>query len=282
MIEIYLLEQLVALAEYGTLSEAAEHIHLTQPTLTRSMQKLETQIGVPLFERENKKIKLNDIGNVVADYARKIISLENEMQQSAVSLERAKHIMSIGCIAPVPIKEFVPILADYCSSKTLQSEVKDEKYLLDGLYANQYQMIVLNRPIEDENCLCIRTFSEQLYYCFPPVDHPISQQGVYFSDINGITMLMPSEVGFWRKIVKEHMPNSKFIEQNTNEEINMIIENSSFASFNTDVAMKHNIKRPNRIEVPILDEDAVTYYYCICLKDSIIGNALIEKLKQLY
>ena len=55
MIEIYLLEQLVALAEYGTLSEATEHIHLTQPTLTRSMQKLETQIGVPLFERENKK-----------------------------------------------------------------------------------------------------------------------------------------------------------------------------------------------------------------------------------
>lgn len=282
MIEIYLLEQLIALADYGTLSEAAEHIHLTQPTLSRSMQKLESQIRVPIFNRENKKIELNDIGNVVADYARKIIALENEMQISAVRLERAKHIMSIGCIAPVPIKEFIPVLADYCTSKTLQSEVQDETNLLKGLYANQYQMIVLNHPVDDENCLCIQTFREQLYYCFPPVKHPISLKGVHFSDINGITMLMPSEVGFWRDIVKQHMPKSKLIEQNSNEEINMIIENSSFATFNTDIGRKHNLKRPNRIEVPILDEDAITYYYCICLKDSSVGNALIDKLKELY
>lgn len=49
MIEIYLLEQLIALDDCGTLSEAAKKIHLTQPTLTRSMQKLETEIGVPLL-----------------------------------------------------------------------------------------------------------------------------------------------------------------------------------------------------------------------------------------
>ena len=143
-------------------------------------------------------------------------------------------------------------------------------------------MIVLNRPVEDENCICHKTFSERLYYCFPPVDHPTSKEGVYFSEINGITMLMPSEVGFWRNVVKKYMPDSQLIEQNTNEEINTIAENSSFASFNTDVGIRYNILRPNRIEVPILDDEAATYYYCICLKDSYIGNALIHKLQLQY
>lgn len=279
MIEIYLLEQLIALDNCGTLSEAAKKIHLTQPTLTRSMQKLENEIGVPLFDRNNKRIQLNDNGKLLARYARQILSLETEMTDAVLRLEQSRHILSIGSIAPVPIREFLPLLADYCTGKTLQSEIRDEQTLLDGLFSNKYQMIVLNKPLENENCICIKTFSERLYYCFPPVNHPTSKEGVYFSEINGITMLMPSEVGFWRDIVQKYMPDSQLIEQNTNEEINTIAENSSFASFNTDIGIRYNILRPNRIEVPILDDAAATYYYGVCLKDSRIGNSLLNKLQ---
>lgn len=92
-------------------------------------------------------------------------------------------------------------------------------------------------------------------------------------------MLMPSEVGFWRDVVKKYMPDSQLIEQTTNEEINMIAENSSFASFNSDIGIRYNILRPNRIEVPILDDAAATCYYCVCLKDSQIGNSLLHQLQ---
>ena len=43
MIEIYLLEQLAAVAKYGTLLKASEELHLSQPALSRSMKKLEEQ-----------------------------------------------------------------------------------------------------------------------------------------------------------------------------------------------------------------------------------------------
>lgn len=51
MIDPRLLEELVAFAESGTLSGAAEKLHLTQPTVTRGMQKLESELGVALFNR---------------------------------------------------------------------------------------------------------------------------------------------------------------------------------------------------------------------------------------
>lgn len=282
MIEIYLLEQLIALDDYGTLSEAAKKIHLTQPTLTRSMQKLETEIGVPLFDRSNKRIQLNDNGKLLARYARQIVSLETEMKDAVFRLEQSKHILSIGSIAPAPIRTFLPLLTDYCVGKTLQSEIRNEQTLLDGLYANKYQMIVLNRPFETDDCVCLKTFSERLYYSFPPVNYPTNKEGVYFSEINGITMLMPSEVGFWRDVVKKYMPDSQLIEQSTNEEINTIAKNSSFASFNSDIGIQYNILRPNRIEIPILDDAAATYYYCVCLKDSYTGNVLLHKLQHQY
>jgi len=49
--ELYQLRQLIAVAECGTLSKAAEMVHTSQPALSRSMQNLEAELGVPLFTR---------------------------------------------------------------------------------------------------------------------------------------------------------------------------------------------------------------------------------------
>lgn len=48
MLEMYLLEQLLVIAESSSLSQAAKKLHMTQPTLTRSCQKMEKLLGVTL------------------------------------------------------------------------------------------------------------------------------------------------------------------------------------------------------------------------------------------
>lgn len=54
MIEMYLLEQLVAVEKFGRLSEAAKNLYISQPALSRSMQKLERLLDVELFSRSKK------------------------------------------------------------------------------------------------------------------------------------------------------------------------------------------------------------------------------------
>ena len=68
MIEIRLLEQLAAFAEYGTLSMAAEKLHTSQPALTRSMKKLEDELGIDLFIRSKNHLELNETGRKAAEY----------------------------------------------------------------------------------------------------------------------------------------------------------------------------------------------------------------------
>ncbi len=57
MIEMYQLEQLLTIYKTGTISKAAEEMHISQPGLTRSIQRLEEDLGLQLFNR--KKIKLS-------------------------------------------------------------------------------------------------------------------------------------------------------------------------------------------------------------------------------
>lgn len=64
MIELYQLVQLLAVADCGTMSGAAEQLHLSQPALSRSMQKLEDTLQVTLFDRQKNKISLNKKGSL--------------------------------------------------------------------------------------------------------------------------------------------------------------------------------------------------------------------------
>ena len=62
MLDLEELRQLAAFARWGTLSRAAEELHISQPTLSRTMQSLEEEFGVSLFIREKNKIELNETG----------------------------------------------------------------------------------------------------------------------------------------------------------------------------------------------------------------------------
>ena len=69
MIEMYLLEQLAAFAKFGTLSEAANELYVSQPALSRSMKKLERMFDAELFSRSKNKIALNENGKLAAIFA---------------------------------------------------------------------------------------------------------------------------------------------------------------------------------------------------------------------
>ncbi len=74
MLNLLELEQLAAFADQGTLSKAAEVLHISQPTITRTMQHLEEEFGVSLFSRSKNKIQLNDTGKKAVEYARSLLA----------------------------------------------------------------------------------------------------------------------------------------------------------------------------------------------------------------
>lgn len=73
------LKHFVALAEKGSFTRAAEHTHLTQPALSRSIAQLEAELGMKLVDRIGKRCEVTAFGNVVLDHARRVLFETEEL-----------------------------------------------------------------------------------------------------------------------------------------------------------------------------------------------------------
>jgi len=67
------LEYFVAVAEEGHVGRAAHRLHMAQPPLTRQIHLLEDELGVPLFERTSKGMRLLDAGLAFLAHARRVL-----------------------------------------------------------------------------------------------------------------------------------------------------------------------------------------------------------------
>ncbi|RNC28518.1 MAG: Hydrogen peroxide-inducible genes activator [Candidatus Dichloromethanomonas elyunquensis] len=67
------LKYFIAITEYSSFSKAAEHLYVTQPTLSRQIADLEKEFGVQLFERTKRSISLTDAGRILLDEAKEIV-----------------------------------------------------------------------------------------------------------------------------------------------------------------------------------------------------------------
>tara|TARA_B100000767_G_scaffold275397_1_gene312168 strand:- start:3289 stop:3603 length:315 start_codon:yes stop_codon:yes gene_type:complete len=83
MLSLKDLSYLVALDELGHFGKAAEACHVTQPTLSGQLKKLESQLGVRLIERGSKKVILTHVGLKIAQRAKVMVLQAHEMEEFA-------------------------------------------------------------------------------------------------------------------------------------------------------------------------------------------------------
>ena len=217
MIEIFLLEQLDAFARKGSLQQAAAELHLSQPALTRSMKKLESILGVSLFQRSSSKIVLNETGKVAAEYARRVLDADREMVEQTLAFDRRRRTIVVGSCAPFPIQEFLPVLQEHFAGMAITTEITHDTKLTEGLKSGLYQLAILHALPEDETLACQRYLDERLYITLPP-EHPLAaKKEVSFRDLDGISILTSGNTGFWLDLCREKLKESSLLIQNSPE-----------------------------------------------------------------
>lgn len=149
------LKYLIAVAKHKSFSKAAKESFISQPALSMQLKKLEEELGVELFERNNKSVMITDIGEKILHHAEFIIQKEKEIKEIAQeSISPFMGDLKIGAfptISPYILPRIVPKLhEDLPQLKTYLIEEKTE-VLLSKLKNGELDAAFIALPINSES-----------------------------------------------------------------------------------------------------------------------------------
>lgn len=269
MIKLEQLKQLLAFSKYKTISKAAEKSHISQSALTRSIQQLEKNIDVKLFDRKKNKISLNENGKIIVNYSEKILGLLEKMEAELYENNSQKNELTVGACTPAPLWSIISLFLKVYPEKYVTTKIQKNSELLSELKNGNYELIILSEPFYEDGFYCKKYINEELFLSVPPNHELASKKEIYFSDIKDNKMLLFNPIGIWEDVVLNKMPNMNFLIQNDRVIFKEIGEKQDILSFNSNLVVEHEGQTfKKNILVPILDDEAKITYYCVC-RDSV-------------
>lgn len=266
MIELYELKQFVVFAKAGTLSKAAEILHLSQPALSRNMKKLEEEMQIELFHRYQNKLELNENGKYVLELAEKLINEAEALVQKAIDFDRKNNTILIETCAPGPLWPLIPVVSSLYPQMSLQTVTDIDEVIFNKIDKDEAQL-GLTHTKPDENKYYFKEYgTESIFFALPKDHHYARRKSLSLREMNGENMLLMTDIGVWN-LVKEMMPDSRFLLQNDQFSFNELVQASSLPSFTSDLAIKYLGKPQKRVIVPIKDKEATITYYLVCKKN---------------
>lgn len=276
VIELIQLEQLETIARLKTLSATGDELHISQTALTRSMQRLEEELDVKLFDRTKNSLSLNECGKVAVEYAKKILFLSSQLKSDVQNIDRKQRIFSIGSCAPAPLWIIEEKIPQIINGRKIISELEEESELVAGLRSKKYECIIMPFSVEDsigkitlnmtapEKIVSQKLCEENLCFYIPKTHKYAKCSSLKFSEMNGESFIVFSKIGFWEKIHHDSLPDSNFIMMDDIKNHAEIVQNSVLPCFVTDMSLDYYdystfIKK--RVAIPIEDDNAHAKFY---------------------
>lgn len=265
MIDDYLLEALVAFAKYSTLSATAEHLMVTQPTVTRGMQKLENELGVTLFKRTPNRISLTETGQLAAKEAEKLLEAKQAFIEHIQDFEKHSGKIRLGSVAPGPLYIAEDVASEHIS---IDNNLLSENDVIAKLLSQDYQLIFTHQEIQTDDIESLYVGTESLRVNSDAMVVPANKTEITFQEMAGFSFVVLRDIGIWQQIIEDNIPNAKFIYQDEVDDFNEIRRYSSLPYFTTNITQLTRERQVHnrRLEMPITDETAQIDFYLAYLK----------------
>ena len=188
------LEYLVALADLRHFSKAAESCHVSQPTLSTQIRKLEEELGVQLVERSPRQVMLTPVGEDVADRARMVMGeIQAIRTLSQRSREPGTGSLRLGIfptLAPYLLPHVIPGIREQYPRLTLHLYEEKTEDILSMLAQGKLDAGLLALPVPDDR-FRVRVLFDEAFVLATPGKHPLGKRRVIeMSDLKGQELLL--------------------------------------------------------------------------------------------
>jgi len=201
------LRTVIHVAELGSLSKAADRLHIAQPALSRQVRLLEEELGVRLFDRHGRGMVVTNAGQEVLRHAQRIMRELDEIRASVADDDaQLRGHVSIGMPPTVSDILSVPLVSAFQErhpEATLRIVSAYSGYLLDWLHRGQVDVAILFETRPSRSLRSVHLLEEDLHLIGPPGSELDVDRPVPFPVLEHHKLLLPSAGHGLRKIVED-------------------------------------------------------------------------------
>lgn len=182
------LEYIIAVDNHRSFAKAARSCHVTQPTLSMQVKKLEEDLGVLVFDRSKKPILTTDIGRRVVTQARTILRESSRIyeliQDEQDTVKGELRVGVIPTLGPYLLPQFLPdFMVKYPDVQLNIQELLSEE-IIDKLKADQLDIGLLVTPLNLDGFTELPLFYET-FVVYMSTSHPLSERHkIDFDDLD--------------------------------------------------------------------------------------------------
>lgn len=171
------LRYMLALAEDKHFGRAADRCHVSQPTLSVAIRKLEQRLNVQIFERGRSRVMVTPIGETLIAQAKNVIEQADRLEMLARNtgdeLAGPLKIGAIFTVAPYLFPHLIPQLRKIAPEMALDIEENYTAVLRERLRNGQVDIAIVALPFTESDVLTKPLFSEPFEVLLPR-EHPLS------------------------------------------------------------------------------------------------------------
>lgn len=195
--EMQQLRYVVAVARTGNFSRAAEQCHVSQPSLSQQIQKLEEELGERLFDRMKREAKLTSHGEAFLRRAAKILEEVDAAKREATDAQNLlRGTLTLGVlptIAPYLLPTVMAAFTEKYPGVEIEVQEDTTARLLKLAHGYEIDFALASEPIPGERLEVRELFAEELLLALPP-GHPLTRKrSVAVGDLEGERLIVLKE-----------------------------------------------------------------------------------------
>ena len=207
------LRYIVTLAQESHFGRAAERCHVSQPTLSVGVKKLEDELGVLIFERTQSAVRLTPVGEGIVTQAQKVLEQAQSIRELAQAgknqLASPLKVGAIYTVGPYMFPHLIPQLHRVAPDMPLYIEENFTHILRDKLRTGELDAIIIALPFQEADVLTLPLYDEP-FYVLMPANHPWSKKQTIDAEmLNDKSLLLLGEGHCFRDQVLEACPTTR-------------------------------------------------------------------------
>ena len=278
-------------AKKGNLSVAARELFITQPAVTKGIQRLQEFYDMKFVDHIGKKLLLTDAGEVLFEIAEKIFELESQAEESIRDFQQRKRghirILSSESFGDYYLPQVIILYSKAYPLVRITMDILPTEQVVENTVTLNDDLGFISYPVQHKKLLVKEVLEDQLVI-ITPLDHPLTRKKMLTAkDLADQPIIMHETGSAPRKAIDEYIRKNQLnikipLEISSNRAIKRAVEEGIGIALISRKVAREEIQAGRLMAIPLSDPSMTRKFYMIHHKDKYLSESLQSFIDQVF